>query len=352
MSEGQDAHGVTNKSSSQVPHLPFIADAGFRRSEHPLRADILLWFIQIRWYATNDSCCQSIWRGGSLGAFSVHTQKVDVGGRLIEVTVGHIYLYPHLPATYDYVPWNVIRNIIDHAGISAPTLIDVGANVGDSLAHFRRFSDGKAICIEPANNFFEVLSRNAQLFSNVELINSLLVPDDLIGKVSFSGNEQTGATRSTNGDVEAWRGSYITFGQILSRESGPVIIKTDTDGFDADIVGAALPYLKGQADIPLVYFEGPSEDQMRASDVEKYVSVCEELISAGYGLLFLTNVGMPYIYTQATGGASAAFSALETGYQRGMALCHYYDIIAIRLDVVSPQASLAIVWGDELFSRS
>lgn len=282
----------------------------------------------------------------------MRTKKVNVGGRLIEVTAGHIYLYPHLPATYDYVPWNIIRNIINNAGISAPSLIDIGANVGDSLAHYRRFSEGKAICVEPASNFYEVLERNARLFDNVELINSLLVPDDLVGKVSFSGNEQTGATTAADEVTSNWQGGYVTFGQIFSKEEGPVIIKTDTDGFDAEIVQAAMPYLRGGADVPVVYFEGPSENQMRASDFEKYVSVCEELIGAGYGLLFLTNVGMPYVYTQTSGGPSATFSALETGYQRGMALCHYYDIIAVRLDVVTPQVSLAVAWGDELFSRS
>lgn len=282
----------------------------------------------------------------------MHTEIASVGGSQIEVTPGHIYLYPHLPPTYDYVPWNVISHIIKNAELSSPTLIDVGANVGDSLAHYRRFSEGRAICIEPADNFFAVLERNALKFSNVELVKSLLVPDDMVGRVAFSGNEQTGATRFSPEDDDIWSGEYVTFSELLSDSNGPVIIKTDTDGFDADIVESVLPHISSGREIPILYFEGPSEDQMRSGKYLGYVAVCDELVSQGYGLLFLTNVGMPYTYTQEVGGAAAVLSALETGYRRGMALCHYYDVIAVKLNLVTQEFALKSPWGEEFFVTS
>ncbi|MET3781263.1 FkbM family methyltransferase [Brevundimonas sp. 1080] len=279
----------------------------------------------------------------------MYTEIASVGSSQIEVTPGHIYLYPHLPATYDYVPWNVVNHVIKSAQLSSPTLIDVGANVGDSLAHYRRFSEGPAICIEPADNFFAVLKRNALKFANVELVKSLLVPDDMVGKVAFSGNEQTGATRISSEGDDIWSGPYITFSDLLSNRSGPVIIKTDTDGFDADIIKSALPHISSGREIPILYFEGPSEAQMRSGDYLEYVAVCDQLVLQGYGLLFLTNVGMPYTYSQEVGGAAAALSALETGYRRGMALCHYYDVIAVKLDLVTHEFALKSPWGDEFF---
>jgi len=282
----------------------------------------------------------------------MNTEKVLVGSNEIEVTIGHIYLYPHLPKTYDYVPWNVIRHIISDPKLDSVTLIDIGANVGDSLAHYRRYSDGHVVCIEPAENFFAVLSRNAQQFSNVTLINSLLVPDDMVGKVAFSGNDQTGETRAITSEAGAWQGNYVTFAGLMATHDGPLIIKTDTDGFDAEIVKSAIPHLKsGKSSVAAIYFEGPSELQMRDGDYIEYAKICDELVNLGYGLLFLTNAGMPYTFVNETGRAIAVFASLETGYRQDMALCHYYDIIAVRSDLITSAISLTEAWPSSMFDK-
>lgn len=119
-------------------------------------------------------------------------QTVHVGPYPIEVSEGHIYLAPDLPPTYDYVPWNIIAAVTEEVGLRGICLIDVGANVGDSLAHFRRFSNAPVICIEPSPEFFAILEKNSQQFRDVTLINKLLVPDDLRGRVSFQSGSQTG----------------------------------------------------------------------------------------------------------------------------------------------------------------
>lgn len=278
--------------------------------------------------------------------------KVVVGSAEIEVSPGHIYLSPHLPLTYDYVPWNVIRHVVATGGLQQATLIDIGANVGDTLAHFRRFSNASVICVEPAGNFFEILQRNVAQFSDVTLLKRLLVPDEMVGKVAFVSGDQTGATRSAERDDSVWGGEYVTFTELFENSSGPFIVKTDTDGFDALIVNSSLPHIeKKLADVPVIFFEGPSEDQMRSGSYQGYVDVCGDLIGLGYRLLFLTNIGMPYGCFDSAEAVASAFSALETGYQRGHALCHYYDVIAVREDLVTDEIRLAKPWGDEFFRR-
>ena len=280
------------------------------------------------------------------------SDKVAVGSVEIEVSPGHIYLAPDLPQTYDYVPWNVVSHVMLAGGLQQASLIDNGANVGDTLAHFRRFSSGPVICVEPASNFFEILQRNVAQFSNVTLVKSLLVPDEMVGKVAFVSGDQTGATRSAERDESVWGGEYVTFTDLFSNSAGPYIVKTDTDGFDALIVKSALPHIQNKnADVPVIFFEGPSEDQMKSGSYKDYTDVCADLIGLGYRLLFLTNIGMPYGCFDSAEAVASAFAALETGYQRGYALCHYYDVIAIREDLVTEEIRLAKPWGEQFFRR-
>lgn len=43
---------------------------------------------------------------------------------------------------YDYLYWNLIRVVLADNGIADGPLIDIGANVGDTICHFRRVSNG------------------------------------------------------------------------------------------------------------------------------------------------------------------------------------------------------------------
>lgn len=313
-------------------------------------------WLLIRVHASDDSVrfAATVWILNATGArFPMSLETVNVGPFEIEVSGNHIYLYPHLPSTYDYVPWNVIHHIIAKANLFGATLIDVGANVGDTLAHFRRFSEAPVLCVEPAQNFYDILERNSQQFSNVTLIKKLVVPDDLVGRVSFLSGEQTGASKaSSEGDV-SWAGEYTTFTELFSSGAGPFIIKSDTDGFDANIIGSALPHISaGSADVPIIFFEGPSEDQMRNGDYLDYIDLCQDLIDLGYSLLTLTNIGMPYAFSDTKISITAVFEALGAGYRKGLPLCHYYDFIAIQNKYVSDEVSLCSPWGGEFFERS
>lgn len=250
-----------------------------------------------------------------------------VGAYDIEVTDGHIYLHPNIPPTYDYVPWNLIGAIMDEGGLEGAELIDIGANVGDSLAHFRRQSSGPVTCIEPAAHFFEILQRNVAQFIDVTLINKLLAPDALLGKVAFASTARTGDSHPLREGEQAWDGEYVTFAEVFTGRAGAFIVKTDTDGFDAQILKALLPHLEhGGVDVPIIFFEGPGKLQIPVRDFRDYEEAAHALQDLGYEILALTNIGMPYAYVGTSNQAfSALLEVLATGYERGTALCHYYD---------------------------
>lgn len=105
------------------------------------------------------------------------TKYVNIGNLSIEVNDGHIYTQENIPATYDFVLWNIIHRLIDIANLDGIELLDIGANVGDSAAHFRRGSNARAVCIEPSDKFYTLLERNSTALGDVELVKALIVPD-------------------------------------------------------------------------------------------------------------------------------------------------------------------------------
>jgi FkbM family methyltransferase len=277
---------------------------------------------------------------------------VTIGQHEIAVSRSHIFLNPALPPTYDYVPWNLIGGILGETGRMDSRLIDIGANVGDSLAFFRRFSEAKALCVEPDNEYFSILEENAKILGNVDLRNALVSPEDLVGKTFFSANGQTGMSRRAAEGESTFQGEHISARELMGWAEGrPVVIKTDTDGFDADIIQSILPYLNRQM-VPVIFFEGPSFTQSAEQVVDPYIEACRSLQNSGYKLLVMTNIGMPYAYVDTNVEALVScFRSLSVGIQRKKALCHYFDIIALHPALTSGLHSLQTMWGDELFSR-
>lgn len=281
---------------------------------------------------------------------------ITIGDHEIEVSLDHIYLSDGLPSTYDYVPWNIVKAILTESQLTNFCLIDIGANVGDSLAHFRRFSDAPVICIEPSSHFFDILGRNASLFENVKLVKRLVAPISMRGEVKFWSDDQTGSSTYDSLDprYNEWSGDYIAFDEIINDSQLSYVVKTDTDGFDVVIVNDLIITAERiGASIPIIFFEGPHETQTSSGKIEEWLSLFVSLQSRRYGLLFLTNRGMPYVYAGTNiEAARSALNALVIGHVSGKgAICHYFDIIAIHEDAPSKTARLSYAWGSEIFDR-
>ena len=275
---------------------------------------------------------------------------VRVGEFSIKASDGHIYLQAGVPDTYDYVPWNIIGALIAESDLNDIKLIDVGANIGDSLAHFRRFSSNKAICVEPSPLFFGILEENATQFGDVLLINKLLVPKELTGRVAFSSGSQTGFSRETEATDQAWHGDYVSL-EDLGLGDGQFLVKTDTDGFDATIIAALLDSVSPTCqEVPIIFFEGPSSEQMLSGDLAEWMTVINRLQMVGYELLFLTNRGVPYIYAgKDTAVAKSAIVSLQMCYPYSLALCHYFDVIAVHESVGSELVKMQSAWPVAVF---
>lgn len=276
----------------------------------------------------------------------------NINGINIELSPCHIYKEPTLPKAYDFVPWSMIMHSIKNSPYAhSGTFIDIGANVGDSLAHIRSFdAETPVVCVEPSQGFFELLRKNSSQFNNVTLYNSLLVPEKYRGQVVYEFDDQTGSTRLKDFEDEE-SGIFceaLSFDDLMIDE-GVYFVKTDTDGFDRHIVSSLLSEKEAKRlSVPLIFFEGPTETDNPMGDFEEWFILFQHLVADGYNLLFLQNFGIPYAY----GGNSVdmAKAILVTFYQSFLykrPVCHYLDVIAFTDEIKNDYLSLLKFWPIE-----
>jgi FkbM family methyltransferase len=132
-------------------------------------------------------------------------------------------------------------------------LLDIGANVGDSVAIIRAKSVCPILCIEGFDPYFEFLSRNVSGVPHVELEKCY---------VGIKGLEMHGTVRPLNGtasvqlDPNGKKISMKTLREIL--EERPTfrcsrVWKIDTDGLDTEIIVDNM--LTVAATRPVIFFE-------------------------------------------------------------------------------------------------
>lgn len=133
------------------------------------------------------------------------------------------------------------------------TLVDIGANVGDSVAIVRAVADVPILCVEGDDHFLPYLRSNAAGVVDVEIDASYVATT-----VGLKAVERRGGTarlvEASDPGAEAL--AVRSLAEILAdhpRFARPGIVKIDTDGHDATILRAASDLL---AEVrPVLFFE-------------------------------------------------------------------------------------------------
>lgn len=225
--------------------------------------------------------------------------------------------------------WNIIRAVLAENGLTRPQLVDIGANIGDSIAHFRRFSDGPVLGIEANAMFFEYMQRNTAAMHDVDLRHALVAPPKLKGRVTLQTDGSTG--RSTLDGGDAYTGETLSTHALITACKPPFMIKSDTDGFDGTIIGALTTQMAAQDTwAAIVTFEGPRLDQMATGDYKEHMAALRSLQSHGYKVLILNNLGQPLAYVGCNFAATQwHMRSLDKAAKDGRAPCHYFDFICV-----------------------
>lgn len=134
------------------------------------------------------------------------------------------------------------------------TVLDIGANVGDSALQILNAADGRVLCVEGDTAYLEYLHLNTDGDERVEVVEALLTVPGLGG--ASTAVRTGGTTRFTEGPGTTDAMPFITPDAL--REQYPAfadlrLVKSDTDGYDVAFVPAIA---KTWADSrPVLFFE-------------------------------------------------------------------------------------------------
>jgi FkbM family methyltransferase len=213
------------------------------------------------------------------------------------------------------------------------TVIDVGANCGDSVAAMysanRRV---RYVCIEPDNTFFHFLKRNALEIKKTDDNANFALYQSFIGKsvsdatlVGSGGSKH--AVISADSSVRADRVSSQTLDRLVSETeiTGVRLLKSDVDGFDYDVIDSAEATIKSET--PILFFECQMDNPEQKSGYERTIGRLREM---GYeNWVVFDNFGEVVLQTK---GVDSIFQLFEYVWRqnskRSTRTIYYYDILA------------------------
>ncbi|MFI3222636.1 MAG: FkbM family methyltransferase [Methylococcaceae bacterium] len=161
---------------------------------------------------------------------------------------------------------------------ASDTIVDIGANVGDTLAGMvEKNPNSNYICIEPDQVFYRYLEENIERIKisikglKIQTIKALVGKN--ISNVSLDGKGRTKhAVISNEEGIKS-----LPLDEMLSNESNIRILKSDVDGFDYDVLDSSMTAIESHK--PIVFFECEYHFEYQKSG---YSQILKSLESVGY----------------------------------------------------------------------
>jgi FkbM family methyltransferase len=162
------------------------------------------------------------------------------------------------------------------------SLINVGANIGDSVLWVKSVTDAPALAIEGDNQYYPLLEENMKQFPNVTLVKEFVGEKNSHVKVN-PYRDVAGSVRldHSNTGIDI---SLKTLDTILTEQRAFLQAKylmIDTDGYDNRVIIGAKKYLEKTH--PVIFFE--YEPECHRVVKEKGLRVFPFLKSVGYQYL-------------------------------------------------------------------
>lgn len=179
-------------------------------------------------------------------------------------------------------------------------LIDVGANIGDTVNMIDQSASGDFLCLEPSDLFFDLLE-----------VNTRDIPGAVIEKVAVG--EKDGVTRSVLAEDHGTaylvdskdEMTILTIDSLVEKHptfQKTNILKIDTDGFDYKVLRGSTKLLSQSK--PFLFFEVSPEHLIHVGE-EDPLSIYPHLAGLGYShILFYDQSGLPI--------APVAMDAMDT----------------------------------------
>lgn len=171
------------------------------------------------------------------------------------------------------------------------SVIDIGANVGDSVAIVRARANAAILCVEGDPEFLPYLERNTRALEGVEIARCYIASADM-DLASMTVERSRGTAQLVDGSRGVARDAVLPLVSILEQHPAfdtPAVIKIDTDGHDAGIIRSFAPWLADKHPVLFFEFDPRMTRSVGASDP---ISLFAELAVLRYSTLVLyTNTG-------------------------------------------------------------
>lgn len=215
---------------------------------------------------------------------NAETIIVQVGNYSLTAPYGHPI--EHHLKEFKYYSRNVPR-IAKYIEEKYPsyTIVDIGANIGDTIALLRTDGVNQNIyAIEGEPSFYALLEKNIQQFTNVKTIQKFLGEQTGMEKLTFEQEE--GTAKLSKNDKKAIEIQKLD--DLLSNVENVKFLKIDTDGFDLKILRGAFEIIK--INKPILFFEYDAFYLDQLGD--DGLSIFEQLLELGYTkILYYDNYG-------------------------------------------------------------
>jgi FkbM family methyltransferase len=206
-------------------------------------------------------------------------------------------------------------------------IIDIGANIGDTLAAMVDENPYPIyLCIEPEDEFYSYLLRNVDIIKKK-------IPNLKVHLLKqFVGNQITNVSLDKKGGTAK---ANLNSGNIKSKTLDDILydfksiekinlLKVDTDGFDYDVLESALKTIKKHK--PILFFECQHELEHQKTN---YKSIIKKLQSLGYfHWTLFDNYGEKIITTQ---NLETIYSLMEYVWKQNLGkttrTIFYYDLL-------------------------
>lgn len=168
--------------------------------------------------------------------------KIPFSHNLPVVMVSHNNYNTNLPRIANYI----------NSKYKNPFIIDIGANIGDTAALLRSFTNFPVMCVEGDNNYYQMLRSNTQIMKDIIYVNSYLGENDEKIKASVQTERGTGTISNTeNSSLQTKKLDTVVneYPKFINAK----LLKIDTDGFDFKIMKGAVELLKSSK--PVIFTE-------------------------------------------------------------------------------------------------
>lgn len=130
-------------------------------------------------------------------------------------------------------------------------VVDVGANIGDTLLMLRQVTSAPVHCFEGNDYYFDLLSKNTQGIPNAFLHKAML--SSTPGSTNMKSEMGYGTAELVAGNTQVQFDSLDNFFANKFPGDRVGVLKTDTDGYDIKILYGAANLLTTQR--PVVFLE-------------------------------------------------------------------------------------------------